>query len=148
MDYVQCQIMTSYCKYPYLLRGTNRKSACCRYFNPVIRISSQNKQHLHSRLPGFLLSLWCKEAHCRKIGISETTTLYRKSDLCIPRNEIVQSRFRFLQPCIRERFSKIGRLILGIYKYLTDPWMWILKTEHYNSVLEIKRPHSFISGNT
>ncbi len=44
--------------------------------------------------------------------------------------------------------SKIGRLILGIYKLLTDTWMWKLGTEHYNSVLEIKRPRSFISWNT
>jgi hypothetical protein len=47
--------------------------------------------------------------------------------------------------------SKIGRPILGIYKSLTDTvheWgNW--ETEHYNSVLEIMRPHRvFISGNT
>ncbi len=35
-----------------------------------------------------------------------------------------------------------------IYKSLTDTWMWNWKTEYYNSVLEIRRPCSFISGNT
>jgi hypothetical protein len=44
--------------------------------------------------------------------------------------------------------SKIGRPILGIYKSLTDKWMWTLETEHYNYVLDIMRPHRFISGNT
>jgi len=46
--------------------------------------------------------------------------------------------------------SKIGRPMLGIYKSLTDTVCgcgnW--ETEHYNYVLEITRPGSFISGNT
>ncbi len=46
--------------------------------------------------------------------------------------------------------SKIGRPTLGIYKSLTDTWMWKLgdRTEHYNFILEITRPCNFISGNT
>jgi len=32
-------------------------SSSCRYLDPLIWISSQNKPHLHSSLPGFLLSL-------------------------------------------------------------------------------------------
>ena len=43
--------------------------------------------------------------------------------------------------------SKIGKPILGIRKSLTDDCgNW--ETEHYNSVLEITRPRSFISANT
>ncbi len=30
---------------------------CCSYFDPLILISSQNKHHLHSRLPRLILSL-------------------------------------------------------------------------------------------
>ncbi len=63
MDNVQYQIMHSChtCNYQYLFCGTYRESGCCRYFDPLILISNQNKHHLHSRLPGFLLSLHCTE---------------------------------------------------------------------------------------
>ncbi len=48
--------------------------------------------------------------------------------------------------------SVIGRPILGIYKSLTETWMWNIGRQniikHCNSVLEITRPCSFISGNT
>jgi hypothetical protein len=46
--------------------------------------------------------------------------------------------------------SRIGRPILEIYNYLTCQMYECgnLETEHYNSVLEIRRLHSFISGNT
>jgi hypothetical protein len=41
------------------------------------------------------------------------------------------------------------RPILEIYKSLTDIWVYRnWETEHYNSVLEIRRLHCFISGNT
>jgi hypothetical protein len=46
-------------------------------------------------------------------------------------------------------FSKTGRLVLGIYinrSQIHECGNW--ETEHYNSVLEITRPRSFISGNT
>ncbi len=36
--------------------------------------------------------------------------------------------------------SKIGRPFLGIYKSLTDTWMWNWETEQYNYVFEITRP--------
>jgi hypothetical protein len=42
--------------------------------------------------------------------------------------------------------SRIGRPILGIYKLLTDNECGNFETGHYNSVLEITRPPSFISG--
>jgi hypothetical protein len=41
--------MPSYCNYQYMFPGTNRESAGCIYFDALIRISSQNKYHLHSR---------------------------------------------------------------------------------------------------
>jgi hypothetical protein len=52
-------------------------------------------------------------------------------------------------------WSRIGRPILEIYKSLTDLYECRnLKTEHYNSVLEIRRLHSaqfhfweYINGN-
>jgi hypothetical protein len=37
-------------------------------------------------------------------AIQEEVPLYRKSDLCIPRNEIVGPRSQFLHSCISERF--------------------------------------------
>ncbi len=86
--------------------------------------------------------------------------MYRKSDLCIPRNETVLPRSQFLHSCICERLiysqdrsalfgcRKIGRLILGIYNhspiYVCGNW----ETEHYNSVLKITRPRSFNSADT
>jgi hypothetical protein len=87
--------------------------------------------------------------------MSTEYALYRKSDLCIPRNETARPRSQFLHSCICERF---------IYSYIwlqqnkqTDPvniyrsqihecGNW--KTEHFNSMLEIARPRSYISGNT
>ncbi len=65
-------------------------------------------------------------------------TLYRKSNLCIPRNETARPGSHYLHSCIYERFiyspgsvclfgcNKIGRLILGIHKSLKDTWMWKL----------------------
>jgi hypothetical protein len=84
----------------------------------------------------------------------------RKSGLYIPRNETARPRSQFLHSCNCERFiyfqgsvclfgcSKLGRPILGMYKSLTDTLSGNWETEHYNSVLEITRPRSFISGNT
>jgi hypothetical protein len=44
--------------------------------------------------------------------------------------------------------SKIDRLILEIYKSLTNILCRNWETEHYNSVLETRRLHSFIFGNS
>jgi hypothetical protein len=75
--------------------------------------------------------------------------LQRRSDLCTSRKGTARSQFQFPHSCICERFvysddrstyfpaSRIGRLIMGIYKSLTDTWMWKLGL----------RPRSFISGN-
>jgi hypothetical protein len=78
-----------------------------------------------------------------------------KFDSCIPRNETARPRSQFLHswyifPGLVCLFgcSKIGRQIL-VYinrSQIHECGNW--KTEHYNSVLEITRPHSFISGNT
>ncbi len=59
------------------------------------------------------------------------------SDLYIPR----------ISPHTVYGRSKIDRPILEICKSLTDIWEnW--ETEHYNSILVIRRLYSFISGNT
>jgi hypothetical protein len=55
-------------------------------------------------------------------------TLQRKSHSCIPRKGIARPQSQFTVPCVCERFiylqnrqnSRIGRTILGIYKWLTD----------------------------
>ncbi len=86
--------------------------------------------------------------------------LYQKSDLCIPRNDTAQPRSQFVHSCICERFiySKDRSAYLAAGKQSDRNWEYInhskkhecgnLKTEHYNSVLKIKRPCSFISGIT
>ncbi len=68
---------------------------------------------------------------------SPSITLYRKFDLCIPKNETARPHSQFLHSCICERFmyspnqsaflpAKISRPMMGIYKSLTDIWMWKL----------------------
>ncbi len=94
-------------------------------------------------------------------SLSKVSALYRKSILCIPWNKRPRHRsistFMYLWaiyifPGSAWVFGcKIGRLILGICKSLRRSQLhkcgnW--ETEHYNSVLEIMRPHSFFSGNT
>jgi hypothetical protein len=82
-------------------------------------------------------------------------TLYRKSDLCIPRNETARPRSQFLHSCICERFKysqyRSAYLAEAIWEYINRSQIhecgnW--ETEHYNSVLEIMRQGSFISGDT
>ncbi len=65
---------------------------------------------------------------------SNHNILYQKSDLCIPRNETVRPRSQFLNIHVSVSDLYISRIISN--------------TEYYNSVLEIMRPLSFISGNT
>jgi hypothetical protein len=64
--------MPSCHNYQYLLRGTYRENGCCKYFDPLILIANQNKHHLPSKLPVFLLSLQCTENVC------STSTVYRE----------------------------------------------------------------------
>jgi hypothetical protein len=63
--------------------------------------------------------------------------LQRKSHLCIPFLGIVRLQSQCPYSCVCERFifprigphiscSRIGRSILGMYKSLTDTWMWKL----------------------
>ncbi len=50
----------------------------CRNFDPLVRISSRNKYHLHSRLPGSYLVYGAQKTkyeQSRKIGIFETNSL-------------------------------------------------------------------------
>jgi hypothetical protein len=76
------------------------------------------------------------------------STLQQKSHLCIPEGT-ARPQTQFPQSCVYEWFiysqlsvhlfscSKIGRPIMGIYKSLTDTWMWKLGL----------RPHNSFSGN-
>ncbi len=105
-------------------------------------------------------------------AIQKEVTLYRKSDVCIPRNETAWHCSQFLHSCIYERFiifpgsvclfgcSKISRPTMGIYKSPIDIWMLELgmRPRSFSSgnthigfsvqcVVEITRPQSFISGN-
>jgi hypothetical protein len=89
---------------------------------------------------------------------STKRTLYRNSHLWIPRNETAQPHSQFLYLCICEGFyiPRIGlpiwlqqnrHPILGIYESQIHK-CGNQETEHYNSVSEITRSRSFISGNT
>ncbi len=98
---------------------------------------------------------------CTRTYFSETyqRALYRKSDLCIPRNETSRPRSHFLHSGICERFiysqdqsayfASAKLAIMGKYTSLQIHECGNLETEHYNSVSEIMRPpRSFISGTT
>jgi hypothetical protein len=67
-------------------------------------------------------------------------TLYRKFKTYIPRNETARRRSQFLQ------VSESDLYIPTIGPRRTDPGK--LGDMHYNSVWEVMRPRSFISGNT
>jgi hypothetical protein len=71
------------------------------------------------------------------IASMNNSALYRKFDLCIPRNETARPRLQI---------PTFMHLILGYINRSQIPERW--EKEHYNSVLEVTRPHSFISGNT
>jgi hypothetical protein len=65
-------------------------------------------------------------------------TLYRKSDLCIPRNETAR-------PCAPNTYLHVS-VLRFISSQIRECGNW--ETEHYISILELTRPRSFISGNT
>jgi len=84
-----------------------------------------------------------------KLRVPHCTENYKTN---IPRNETARPRSQFLQSCICERYILYSEIltiglpffvycccgpIVGIYKSLTETWMWKLGT----------RPYSFISGN-
>jgi hypothetical protein len=82
-------------------------------------------------------------------------TLYRKSNLCIRRIGIARPQSQFLHSCVCERFP--GSVHIFGYSKIDGPsWKctnlsqiyecrnW--EKEHHNSVLEITRLHSCISG--
>ncbi len=73
-------------------------------------------------------------------------TLQWKSHLCTPRKEIARPQSQFSHSCACERFiysqewvhrciflHRKGRPIVGIYKSLTDTWMWKLGLRLRNS---------------
>ncbi len=86
--------------------------------------------------------------------------LYPKSNLCIPGKGIARPQSQFLHLCVCERFmnSQDWSTYLITAKYVDRSCEYInlsqiyecrnWDTEHYNSVLEITRLHSFISVNT
>ena len=87
-------------------------------------------------------------------------TLYRKSEFWIPRNETARPRSQFLHSFICERliYSQNRSAHLAAAKQADRSWEYIYRsqihgcgnweTEHYNSVLELTRPCSFISEKT
>ncbi len=91
----------------------------------------------------------------------QARTLYQKSDLCIPRNDSARPPSQSLHSFICGQFiySQDQSGYFAAAKLVDRSWEYINRsqiihecgnreTEHYNSVLEIKRPHSFIAGNT
>jgi hypothetical protein len=86
-------------------------------------------------------------------------TLYRQFGLCVLRNGTALPRSQFLHSCVCERvtYSQDRSAYLAASKYAGRSWEYINRsqihecgnweTEHYNSVLEITRTRSFISGN-
>jgi hypothetical protein len=78
------------------------------------------------------LSNWKEFSHgLETYGINSLTlTRYRKSDLCIPRNETARPCSPFLHSCICYWCAycpqQRARPIEGIYKSLTDTCMWKL----------------------
>ncbi len=76
---------------------------------------------------------------CDMYLFGDVTTLQRKFYLCIPFLRIARPQSQFPHSCVCERFiycismigpynscSRIGISIIGIYKSLTDTWMWKL----------------------
>jgi hypothetical protein len=70
------------------------------------------------------------------------TALYQKFETHIPRNETVRPRSKFLHS--HDRSSVLSWEYIN-RSQIHDSGNW--ETEHYNSVLEITRPRSLISGN-
>jgi hypothetical protein len=81
-----------------------------------------------------MTTFWRIFHHEGKISPGCTAT---KSHLCIPRKGIARPQSQFPYSCVCERYiyifprlvhiytcSRIGRPILGIYKSLTDTWIW------------------------
>jgi hypothetical protein len=78
-----------------------------------------------------------------KIHVTQEPALQRKSHLCVPFLGIARPQPQFQHLCDCERFvsriglhissSRIGRPMVGIYKSLTDTWMWKLGLRPQNS---------------
>jgi hypothetical protein len=96
---------------------------------------------------------------CRAIRRDFCPALYRKSNLCIPRmklHDLVPNSYihvsmsdvyipRISMPIWLQQIRQTDpENILNAHRYECVNW----ETKHYNSVLEVTRPNSFISGNT
>ncbi len=109
------------------------------------------------RITGKTVEEWRRNIIFRRV---KSCTVTKKSDLCIPRIETVWPRSQFLHSCICERFIffRDGSASLVAAKQADQSWEYInlsqlhecgnWETDHYNYVLEITGPRSFISGNT
>ncbi len=89
--------------------------------------------------------------HCRGHAIQKYSTLYWNFETYIPRNETAGPRSQFLHSCIWFIYSHHRSSAVQSWKYINRTQIlecanW--ETKHYNSVLEITRLRSFISGNT
>jgi hypothetical protein len=112
-------------------------SNACKYTSKIVLLTRTLYEHSHS-------------------------TLYRKSDLCIPRHKPARPRYQFLHSlysiCERFLYCQNWSAYLAAAKYADRSWEctnlsqihecgnW--ETELYHFILDIMRPRSFISGNT
>ncbi len=126
----------------------------CPSFQRIIKSSEEKKT-----LPPFTHITRRLVKHCFQKELSHYLcslwrTLYRKSYLCIPRNEIARPHSQFLHSWYSQDWSAY----LAATKRADQSWEYVnhsqihecgnWETEHYNSVLEITSPRSIISGIT
>ncbi len=86
----------------------------------------------------FNMLFWIWFTHSWRIHSTEKNPIYVFPEMKLHRYMHVSVSYLFIP---RIGLPILLQPILGIYKSLTDTWI-------YNSVLEIKRPSSFISGDT
>ncbi len=103
--------------------------------------------------PWCLEMFWISREHFSKCETEFKSTLCRKFETYIPRNETARLRSQFLHSCICERFiySQDQSSADRSWEYINRAQIHECgnrETEHYNFVLEITRSQSFISGNT
>ncbi len=137
---------------------------CC---STVLRANFNDRKKcnifLFILVPSFHIAVWSTIIRKAARLLGAMYALQRKSHVCIPFLGIARPQSQFPYSSVCERFiysqdrstyifgcSKIDRPIQEIYKSFTDILYEYRNWErtHYNTVLEIRRLHSFISGNT